>query len=336
MSYTQKQLQEKYKLSHQIIENYKSGLSLNKLREKYNIGFDLIKKILGTEFIHNRGSRKKYVDLIISKYKDGKSIKKIVSETGISNITVSKYLKLNNIDLDRYKYDINHSWLDKIDTPEKAYFIGLMFSDGCVYKNCIVINLAICDINILKKINKYIANENIILIRKIYKQNHQDQCKFYFSSKKMYSRLKELGCVERKTFSLELSDHCIQELRLYFKDFVRGYFDGDGCLTNRKTYNKQGIIYFCGTGKFCSQLGEQLKKEIGIYSTIRKKPGVYRLEIERQGDVAKLLNFMYDGANVFLDRKYDKYLKFCANRKLTPVSINEEHLKIPYFPVSLP
>ena len=46
--------------------------------------------------------------------------------------TVSKYLKQINITKGQ-KYIVDHHYFDEIDTEGKAYFLGLLFADGCNY-----------------------------------------------------------------------------------------------------------------------------------------------------------------------------------------------------------
>ena len=106
------------------------------------------------------------------------------------------------------------------------------------------------------------------------------------------------------------------------RDFIRGYFDGDGS------------IFICGNKylkcNICSptiQILEDIQnilKENNIYSTINKenrigktliiptgtciaKKDMYRLFIRRKEDIKKFYYFLYKDADIFLSRKKDKF-----------------------------
>ena len=41
------------------------------------------------------------------------------------------------------KYDVDDAYFDIIDTQDKAYFLGLLYADGCNYENQGVIKIDI-------------------------------------------------------------------------------------------------------------------------------------------------------------------------------------------------
>lgn len=49
------------------------------------------------------------------------------------------------------KYSLNESYFEKIDSEEKAYFLGFLFSDGSVSKYSLNLSLAEVDKEILEK-----------------------------------------------------------------------------------------------------------------------------------------------------------------------------------------
>ena len=50
--------------------------------------------------------------------------------------------------------DINYQFFEKIDSEEKAYFLGFIYSDGCVQSNSVTLKLQKKDIIILEKMKK--------------------------------------------------------------------------------------------------------------------------------------------------------------------------------------
>ena len=53
-----------------------------------------------------------------------------VSKSRISQIWMKAELKGHR----SYIYNFNHNYFEKIDSPDKAYFLGLLAADGCVYR----------------------------------------------------------------------------------------------------------------------------------------------------------------------------------------------------------
>ena len=117
------------------------------------------------------------IDYIISLYKAGKSTVEIaeICNCCISNIT--RRLKKQGIQVNRdytktrysrngrHKIDIN--FFKEIDTEEKAYFLGIMFSDGSVSKNQFYLKLNDEDV-VIKFKNALKCDYNIIHNEKPY------------------------------------------------------------------------------------------------------------------------------------------------------------------------
>lgn len=60
------------------------------------------------------------------------SIKEIGMIFGFSSIVIYRILKENGIDFENRKYKVNHNYFEKIDTEEKAYWLGFLYADGYV------------------------------------------------------------------------------------------------------------------------------------------------------------------------------------------------------------
>jgi intein/homing endonuclease len=101
----------------------------------------------------------------------------------------------------------------------------------------------------------------------------------------------------------------------FLSDFVRGYFDGDGCMalekTKNKPHNRLKAIFTSGSKDFLASLSTILKQRCTgrmgkVYSSHRSYQLIYN-----SVDAIKLLEFMYSKASerkfLYLDRKYLKY-----------------------------
>lgn len=123
----------------------------------------------------------------------------------------------------------------------------------------------------------------------------------------MYDDLKKIGMDENKSFTVrlpKLDDSLMRHL-------LRGYFDGDGtfCLTNKSFY-----IGFATASKLLSDdLIEYLSKlgmHPSVYSYITEfDTTMYRIELHKKTEKIEFIDYIYNDSNIYLDRKYNKYLK---------------------------
>ena len=67
------------------------------------------------------------------KYSEGNSQVKIAKEMGVSEDTIRKWMKENNIEVRKRKYNINERYFKIIDSSEKAYWTGFLSADVYVH-----------------------------------------------------------------------------------------------------------------------------------------------------------------------------------------------------------
>jgi intein-encoded DNA endonuclease-like protein len=100
------------------------------------------------------------MDEIVHDYLNGSTLREVASKFNVSKEAISRVLRESNITLRpsgaRKTYTINENFFDIIDTEEKAYVLGLIYSDGSVYKrgniHCIAIRLQEDDKDLLEKV----------------------------------------------------------------------------------------------------------------------------------------------------------------------------------------
>mgnify|MGYP001585093643 CR=1 FL=1 len=256
---------------------------------------------------------------IINSYtKLNKSIQTIANKLQTTTRYVSETLKQNGIKIrnsseSHRKYPLDETMFENINTEFKAYFLGWMFSDGNVYikskRHTLSITVVETDKEILDKFNKIIFDnkkplnyrkaKDKITPKKIYK------CKpcwrLLIDSKKLCENIQELGCVPNKSKIIQLPN--IPENM--FRHFLRGYFDGDGCITsNGKNWGSFVII---SSYDFVTQLQLKFKKLFNIESAIHTSTGCYNLTVKVRNDIILLFNYMYQNSTIYLDRKYNKF-----------------------------
>ena len=186
------------------------------------------------------GNKKKYlfmkrlidVELLRSLIMSGKKSKELCKILNLNRNTLFKYLKQFNLSFRDYSYfDINI--LNKIDTEEKAYWLGFLYADGyvCGYNNQVEVSLAEIDRGHLIKLKNFLLDSrNISCIKTSKVKNQYTRCRYTIGNKYFHDRLISLGCFPRKSLSLVFPDESIFSTKELIKDFIRGYIDGDGCL----------------------------------------------------------------------------------------------------------
>ena len=94
-----------------------------------------------------------------------------------------------------------------------------------------------------------------------------------------------------------------------FCHFIRGYFDGDGCVYANK-YGKPQIHFTAFGDSFLSYIQSKLDSLYGIRSSIyAENENKHRLMIFRKDDVNRFFDVIYgSGCNIKMLRKYNKYI----------------------------
>lgn len=250
------------------------------------------------EYLKNNYQTKTYKEL--SKELDGRT------KTAID-------LKINKLGLKKSKYVYEHDYFKYIDNEEKAYWLGFFYADGCVSVNretnsgeC-CIKLYAGDHNHLRKFNNSIkGNVPIEFYESVCSFNNKPQhsCSIRCYSVEMANDLISHGCIPNKTFEIKVPD--IDELLM--NHFIRGFFDGDGCICNASTKRETVGINLCSASEiFLKQIREILfKHEISSYITDEKDRTTFRLYVKGLKNTDNMWNYMFDNATIFLDRKVKK------------------------------
>jgi hypothetical protein len=226
----------------------------------------------------------------------------------------------------RRKYSINNYYFKKW-TPNMAYVLGLWWADGCISKHKdrnsygFMITLKEEDKYLLEEIAKDMGVEKDGEFP-IYKNITNNCYSLTIHSKMIYDDVVSRGGKERKSLDIKFPN----VPKKYLRDFVRGYFDGDGCVSfnNGRRHKYYVSLISSGSKEFVYKLHEILKENIrGLSGRIgcRKKrfmkvrgkmfffdkdQTVYNL-VFSTNDTRRLRNFMYDTESTLkMKRKYDK------------------------------
>ena len=252
------------------------------------------------------------------------SIAKIAKKLNIDRGRASKILKENNIEVKSKgihlrKYPLNESYFDNIDCEEKAYFLGLLYADGCNHyndkKKKVTISLQFGDKEILSKFST--ALYGVDFLQSIKGRNGgQDQFRLNISSKHISNKLNELGCIPNKSLLLKFPEWLRSDLKQHF---IRGYFDGDGSLSSSKRRLINDYQWsLVSTRDFCNEISKIISSELGIHVIKKDTCGngiTTTICVRGNNQILKLSNWIYADSNVYLERKYKKYIELKYSRE---------------------
>jgi hypothetical protein len=206
-----------------------------------------------------------------------------------------------------------------------AYVLGYFSAGGCMYKNSgksKYFNFVSTDYELLHKVKIILQSKHRIVLKKRTNTNRKDIYWLQIGSKDIYDDLLKLGLTSNKDKSIKFPSVPDEHLN----HFVRGYFDGDGCVAygyyKRKNRHNKQYLYFqtkfaCGNKKFLVNLSNKLV-DVAILGngSIGRSGSSWQLSYSKK-DSVKLFYYMYGNVNKdrFLERKYKKFkraLKVCG------------------------
>ena len=224
--------------------------------------------------------------------KTGKEISRILN---LDYSTVHAKLRKLNINLpnnhNRLKFD--NTVFDKIDTEEKAYWLGFLYADGYVSNTKNEAQV---------KISESKCNNKIFT-----------RCRCSITDKHFHDTLCLLGCVPKKSLILKFPDSSIFTDRKLVYDFIRGYIDGDGCISYTKTGRLQ--LSIIGTKEFLDGICN-IFPEVFFSNRCKNKrhPESNTYELQCTANKADyVLEILYKDSKIYLDRKYNRLAVLSSN-----------------------
>lgn len=230
------------------------------------------------------------------------------------------------------KIQNNEHYFDEIDTESKAYLLGFFVADGYLtmdkgkFKR-ICINQSIDDIEIVEAFKREISPDaNISYSNKqAGAKFRKTQATLRLSSQYMYDLLElKYKILKAKTFdeSFEFPfEHIPKEL---IRHFIRGYFDGDGCVSftiQGNSFNMSFSMVFNST-TFCNQIAEIMEQELNIRRAIYQHVGKtctyctmqFRYDRDATNAFKRIYEYFYGDSTLFLERKRQKFLSYFEYR----------------------
>lgn len=324
------ELTELRKMRSKIIEQYYNGKTFEDLIKMYSSKWSHIYDVVAVSFECKYDNLVEFQkEQIIKMYNDGLSTTQIGEKLKIHHKLVSEVLQKNGIKRtgnNQRKYKLNEHYFDIIDTPNKAYILGLFYADGynSLDKQTIRLQLQYTDKDILEAIRKELDSEKPL---KFIKCNDKvasngfiskDMYQLEFYGKHICKTLEKYGMVQNKSLILEFPMFLDKNL---YSHFIRGYFDGDGslCVYQKKNGKHQPLLTITSTESFCQKCLEILRNEVnvggGIYDASSHNGITKVISISGFVQLDRLLSWLYEDASLYIKRKYDIYMNQFMNAK---------------------
>ena len=302
-----------------IKSHFENKESLGTLQKILKISRDTISKRLkklGFTPINYQNLHSYTFESVVQYIEQGKSLTEIAKIYNISGSQLSVLLKKNNYILSK---KFNENMFDSIDTEEKAYWLGFIFADGYISnqetfdntkRHAFELSLSIKDINHLYKFNKFMEHvgDNVKVGKTKVRDKEYIRCRWSIRNKHLWETLNSYGCTPNKSLTLKFPNESIFIDKSLIRHFIRGYFDGDGCISRiiQKTVVRPSVSLL-GTPEFINQVTKYINVPYKPLTHRHHSPQTIDLRIAKIQTICNVLNYLYDSATIYLERKYKLY-----------------------------
>lgn len=249
------------------------------------------------------------------------SLSQTAKKFGVDRGSLSQRMRMEDgyvFKQNNQKYTYNEDFFDKIDNEASAYFLGLLYADGYVAKNTTKLEITLKDRDILETFCNHICPGLRIAEKKV---KLKDFCGTYYriniNNRKIHDDLIKLGCFNKKSLTLKFPSED-QVPSKFLRHFIRGYLDGDGCLTKNRSCSYGCQLSFMGTKEFLYGLQSFLRRLNLIrrnYKMYQRAPekNTYTFRVGGSEVTHIILLYLFSNCEIYLPRKYNivkKYLPF--------------------------
>ena len=240
---------------------------------------------------------------IIKDYLENFGTMELSKKYQLNRTTIQRILKANNIPLRKTttKNKFNIHFFD-FYTSESCYWAGFIAADGNISnsRNLVSIHLSVEDYNHLEKFADEINFSGKI-------EKYDKDCRISISGTYYKEALsKNFDIFPQKTKTIKISEKIPDE---FLFDFLRGYFDGDGCIT--QSNGNPHISFTSGSLEFLQQLQQIFyNKGIVIQGKNKIPPISNNVSIHYNcKNAMKILDMLYENSldKIRLSRKYNRY-----------------------------
>ena len=221
------------------------------------------------------------------------------------------------------KYTCNIEYFKDINTEEKAYWFGFIYGDGYLTQtqNTLRFGLSIMQPDYLHMVKfknaiNFDGNINTYEVSSSGYKIGTKYCRIIISDDIFSKNLVSHGLVEHKSNIMKAPIGIPEEL---VRHWIRGFMDANGSIMITKNKDNDNYSYqigFTSTEEVLDYIQSYLLKYKAINRTYqyrkRKKDHIVtQLAFGGNYQVKQFLDFIYENANIWLDRKHERYLELC-------------------------
>ena len=194
---------------------------------------------------------------------------------------------------DRPTFNIN--LFDNL-TEDNCYFLGFLFADGWFHRrgNCSYeVGIELKDSDMIMKFAKMAGSKRV--------NKHRSNLVLRLSNYFFAQEMMNLGFNSKKTRCSKIPKIPEQ----YKKDFIRGYFDGDGHIFLYYDKRSSKIQANCGISSINKKILNEIKRFLNFGNVYQNKNS-FILQFGKR-DSLKFYELIYYGGCLCLDRKRKKF-----------------------------
>lgn len=215
-----------------------------------------------------------------------------------------------------------------------AYLLGYLFADGSMedatYLRGKYLRASSIDEELISFVKYFLRAEHPIVILKPRNLRESQRYFIRIGDKDLYDSLVKLGLFPNKSLTMLFP----KVNKKYFSDFIRGYFDGDGCVflekakgkTQKEIIKKLSVIFTSGSKKFLVGLKKEINENYKLEDLkIYNNKKYFQLKSNTRSSVELFKRMYWPIGQPFLKRKKDIFEEYF---KLRPGRVDERVKKV--------
>lgn len=231
------------------------------------------------------------------------------------------------------KHTINSAYFNDIKTEHQAYWLGFIWADGSISKtakrcsgyNRLTISQKETERIHLEKLAKELNSSANLTEYEPYP--NKKIVNLSINCRPLCQQLEQLGygTKDKRIHIPPIPNYLIRH-------FIRGYFDGDGCLSIYQQKTKQWLVNrqewsLTGNPIFIKEIQTILNQETTVSQSVRLKSykntnKAISLRYGRKSDIDALYHYLYDNCTVYLNSKHQRFIDFYSRQSKSGLQSN--------------
>lgn len=225
------------------------------------------------------------------------------------------------------RHSLNTHFFDTIHNENQAYWLGFLWADGswsktaprCSGPNRLTLSQKLSEVSHLQQFLDTIdADYPIRSLTSGY--GNTNAVVTHINSRPLCASLEQLGFARK-----DQRIHIPPMPSSLLHHFIRGYFDGDGCLSvyqqtignvviNRQEWSLTGHPEFIANIRQLIEQNVDVSHRVKI-KTYKRTDKAVSLRYGKKSDIVALHDYLYQDATVYLDSKYQRFVEFFTREK---------------------